>query len=54
MENKYVIKINQVTKQFKSVFAVKNLSLNIEKNERSVRRRFVDKCSLRVEKRKKK
>jgi ABC-type Fe3+/spermidine/putrescine transport system ATPase subunit len=33
MENKYVIKINQVTKQFKSVFAVKNLSLNIEKNK---------------------
>ena len=33
MKNKYVIKINQVTKQFKSVFAVKNLSLNIEKNK---------------------
>ena len=32
MEKKYAIEIDQVTKQFKSVFAVKNLSLNIKKN----------------------
>ena len=41
MENKYVIKINQVTKQFKSVFAVKNLSsmkINICVSDRPKRR----------------
>ena len=32
MEKKYAIEIDQVTKQFKSVFAVKNLSLKIKKN----------------------
>lgn len=33
MEEKYAIQINNLTKQFKSVFAVKNLSLNIKKNK---------------------
>ena len=33
MEEKYAIQINKVTKQFKSLFAVKNLSLDIKKNK---------------------
>ena len=32
MEKKYAIEIDQVTKQFKSVFAVKNVCLKIKKN----------------------
>ena len=33
MEEQYAIQINKVTKQFKSLFAVKNLSLDIKKNK---------------------